>query len=96
MTQQVLQEGVQRRSFEAEEAYIAHQDDLFGRARVETSTSTHATSVEENPLLGRDFSTSISTFGGDIQSNDTGPYLTFYQSSPVLAPPVLPLSLIHI
>jgi class 3 adenylate cyclase len=42
-----------------------------------------------NPLAGKPFSPVLTTFQGQIQPNNTGPYLPFWQTSPALPLPAL-------
>ena len=84
--QQQTQKMVQRKSFQAENELIARQDASFG---LETSPFVPP-SGEENPLLGKPFSPVLSMMNGSPQPPGTGPYLPFWQTSPVIPAPVFP------
>jgi class 3 adenylate cyclase len=90
----------QMETFAAENEFITRQDNAFG---IESNQANRAIQEEGSqradqeeaaqppPLLSQPFSPQlISLTTGQIQANNTGPYLPFWQTSPVLPIPILP------
>ena len=86
VTQKIIQEKTQMKAFMAEKGSISQQDAAFGLETIPFQMPP----PERFPLAGRNFSSSIDRMMGGPQPNGTGPYLAFYQTSPVLPAPALP------
>ncbi|CAB9501779.1 Receptor-type guanylate cyclase gcy [Seminavis robusta] len=84
VTRKITQDKIQFKSFMAENQYVAQQDKFFGLETVPFKPPANT------PLAGRNFSSQLGMLKGGVQPNGTGPYLAFYQTSPVLPAPALP------